>query len=228
MLRGKHGRSTARRTLLVPLLAALAVLVPLAWMWQSSRVPKTYSVMDMGQADWGGGPADLTAHAGHSGHPTNGAGDPPQLVTDLIADSHRTPDVRVELVAARQRIRIGDREIDGFTLNGSTPGPQIRARQGQLIEVHLRNASVAEGTTLHWHGLDVPNAMDGVAGVTQDAVPIGGEFVYRFVAQQVGSFWYHAHQVSNAQVIGGLFGSLVIDPATSAHRPSSPGPATVE
>jgi FtsP/CotA-like multicopper oxidase with cupredoxin domain len=54
--------------------------------------------------------------------------------------------------------------------------------------------------------------MDGVAGVTQDAVPVGGEFVYRFVAEQAGTYWYHSHQVSHAQVIGGLFGALVISP----------------
>ena len=56
---------------------------------------------------------------------------------------------------------------------------------------------------LHWHGIDVPNAMDGVAGVTQDSVPAGGEFTYRFVAEQRGTYWYHSHQVSNEQVIGG-------------------------
>jgi FtsP/CotA-like multicopper oxidase with cupredoxin domain len=102
--------------------------------------------------------------------------------------------------------------MPGFTVNGTSPGPEIRATQGQLIEVQLRNESVAEGVTLHWHGLDVPNAMDGVAGVTQDAVPVGGSFTYRFVANQVGSYWYHSHQVSNPQVAGGLLGSLVVTP----------------
>ena len=109
--------------------------------------------------------------------------------------------------------------MPGFTVNGTSPGPEIRARQGQLIEVHLRNESVAAGVTLHWHGVDVPNAMDGVAGVTQDAVPVGGEFTYRFVADQAGSFWYHSHQVSNPQVAGGLLGSLVVTPK-SGHRPA--------
>jgi FtsP/CotA-like multicopper oxidase with cupredoxin domain len=66
--------------------------------------------------------------------------------------------------------------------------------------------------TLHWHGYDVPAAMDGVAGVTQDEVAVGGEFTYRFVADQVGTYWYHSHQVSNEQVIGGLFGTLVVLP----------------
>ena len=92
-------------------------------------------------------------------------------------------------------------------------------RQGQLIEVHLRNESVADGVTLHWHGVDVPNAMDGVAGVTQDAVPVGGEFTYRFVADQAGTYWYHSHQVSNPQVAGGLLGSLVVMPK-SGDRPA--------
>ncbi len=54
--------------------------------------------------------------------------------------------------------------------------------------------------------------MDGVAGVTQDAVPVGGTFTYRFVANQVGTYWYHSHQVSDKQVTGGLFGALVIKP----------------
>ena len=58
----------------------------------------------------------------------------------------------------------------------------------------------------------MPNAEDGVAGVTQDAVTQGGEHTYRFVADQVGTFWYHSHQVSHDQVIGGLLGSLVILP----------------
>jgi FtsP/CotA-like multicopper oxidase with cupredoxin domain len=74
---------------------------------------------------------------------------------------------------------------------------------------------VPAGVTLHWHGVDVPNAADGVAGVTQDAVPVGGEHVYRFVVEQAGTYWYHSHQVSHEQVIGGLLGALVVDAAPS-------------
>ena len=85
--------------------------------------------------------------------------------------------------------------------------------------MHLRNESVTEGVTLHWHGVDVPNAMDGVAGVTQDAVPVGGEFTYRFVAERAGSFWYHSHQVADPQVRGGLFGGLVVLPGSKASGP---------
>ena len=89
----------------------------------------------------------------------------------------------------------------------------LRATEGDLVEVTLVNDDVADGATLHWHGVDVPNAADGVAGVTQDAVMPGEEFVYRFVADQVGTFWYHSHQVSHEQVQRGLFGALVIEPA---------------
>lgn len=102
--------------------------------------------------------------------------------------------------------------IDGYTLNGTTPGPMIRAEQGQMIEVRLVNESVAGGITLHWHGYDVPAGDDGVAGVTQDAVPVGGSFVYRFRAEDAGTYWYHSHQVADAQVQGGLFGALVVTP----------------
>lgn len=133
-------------------------------------------------------------------------------ITDLVANPDRPADVRVELAAAAGPLEIGGHRLDGFTLNGSTPGPTISAIEGQLVEVRLRNTSVAGGVSLHWHGVDVPNAVDGVAGVTQDAVGIGGEFTYRFVADRAGSYWYHSHQVADPQVRGGLFGALIVHP----------------
>ena len=69
-----------------------------------------------------------------------------------------------------------------------------------------------DGVTLHWHGIDVPNAEDGVAGVTQDAVPKAARSYYRFVAEDAGTFWYHSHQVSHEQVRRGLFGVVVVEP----------------
>ena len=207
------------------MLATVAILAPLAWMWQASRTPAVYSVMDMGYLDYGGGPPPATHAGGHTNESSSGqnAGGqdpgPRRSVTALVADPKRAADVRVRLVTREQRFTVGGRTVAGFTLNGTSPGPQIRARQGQLIEVQLRNESVASGVALHWHGVDVPNAMDGVAGVTQDAVPVGGTFTYRFVADQVGSFWYHSHQVSHPQVAGGLFGSLVITPTSGIAQP---------
>ena len=120
------------------------------------------------------------------------------------------------LTARKQKFTLASGEsVDGFTLNGTSPGPLIQARKGDLVEVTLVNESVPDGATLHWHGIDVPNAEDGVAGVTQDAVPVGGKHVYRFRADQVGTYWYHSHQVSSSEVRGGLFGAIVIAGAPS-------------
>jgi FtsP/CotA-like multicopper oxidase with cupredoxin domain len=196
------------KRILVAVLATLAILAPLGWMWQASRVPAAYSVMDMGYLDYGGGPQK----AGHTHHQSGDDSMPSRSITQLIADPNRPADVRVQLVTRQQPATAGNRSGPTYTVNGTSPGPEIRAIQGQLVEVHVRNQSVAAGVTLHWHGLDVPNAIDGVAGVTQDAVPVGGEFTYRFIADQAGSFWYHSHQVSNPQVAGGLFGPLVVRP----------------
>ncbi len=191
-----------RRRLLIALVATVAVLGPLAYYWQVSLLPDSYSVMDMGYADYGGGPETMTHHdlMGRS-------------VADLVADPDRPADVRVTLTVRKERFRLtSGEEVDGYTVNHTSPGPVIRAVQGQLVEVRLVNASVPDGVTLHWHGVDVPNAEDGVAGVTQDAVPVGKSYTYRFVADQVGTYWYHSHQVSHAQVQGGLLGALVVSP----------------
>ena len=177
-------RSTRTRVV-ISVLATIVILAPLAWLWQSSLVGKSYSVMGMGTLDYGGGPV-----VGHDHGSTD------RSITDLVVDDARKADVRVDLVAEQQNLTIGGRSVPGYTLNGTSPGPTITAHQGELVEVHVRNASVKAGITLHWHGYDVPAAMDGVAGVTQDEVPIGSEFIYRFVANQVGTYWYHSHQVS--------------------------------
>ena len=72
---------------------------------------------------------------------------------------------------------------------------------------------MAAGVTIHWHGVDVPNAEDGVAGVTQDAVAPGESYTYRFRADDAGTFWYHSHQVGSNAVRRGLFGAFVVEPA---------------
>jgi FtsP/CotA-like multicopper oxidase with cupredoxin domain len=156
--------------------------------------------MDMGQVDYGGGPAHEHGGTGIS-------------VADLTGPADGRPDVTVDLAARAEAFALasGERE-QGYTLNGTSPGPLIEAHQGDLVQVTLTNVDVPDGVTLHWHGVDVPNAEDGVAGVTQDAVRPGRTFVYRFVAAHAGTFWYHSHQVSDAQVRGGLFGTLLVLP----------------
>lgn len=184
----------------------LVAVVAVGWMgllWSESRLPGTYNVMDYGARDLGGG-AD---HAQH-GEPGEGVS-----VADLHGPRDGVPDARFTLTARRATIELASgRKVDALTFDGRSPGPELRVRQGDLVEVTLANEDVAQGVTIHWHGVDVPNAEDGVAGVTQDAVPPGERYVYRFRAEQVGTFWYHTHQVSSKEVRRGLFGTLVIEP----------------
>jgi len=191
----------------------------LAW---SSTLLGEYSVMAMGDGHSGGSAHGDAGHAQHGGSGTGAAAASGAVgsagvvdVDSLTADADRPADVRVELVARQEPIDVpGGRRVDGYTVNGTSPGPEIRARQGDLVEVEFVNESVTDGATLHWHGIDVPNAADGVAGITQDAVPVGGRFTYRFEATDAGTYWYHSHQVSHEQVVRGLLGAIVIDPAT--------------
>jgi FtsP/CotA-like multicopper oxidase with cupredoxin domain len=158
----------------------------------------------MGSVDAGGGPA----------HDHSGAG---RSVAELRGPASGEPDVAVDLEARKGTVELATgEEVEGYTLDGTSPGPLLEARQGDLVQVTLTNADVPDGVTLHWHGVDVPNAEDGVAGVTQDAVPPGGSHVYRFVVEDAGTYWYHSSQVSHEQVRGGLFGTLVVHPTGRA------------
>ena len=204
---GPLTKASSRR----PLVAAGAALLILggaaAW-WFSSRLPASYSITSMGYADFGGGPGDTAGHMGDG----DGAG---TSIDSLVADPSRHADVQVDLVARQGSVTLADgRVVQGFTVNGTSPGPAITAVEGQLVEVRVRNEDVADGMTLHWHGVDVPNAADGVAGVTQDAIMPGQAHVYRFVPHQHGTFWYHSHQMSHPQVLGGLLGPLIVLPKT--------------
>jgi FtsP/CotA-like multicopper oxidase with cupredoxin domain len=98
-----------------------------------------------------------------------------------------------------------------FTYDGTVPGPELRVTQGDRVRVTLVN-ELPVSTTLHWHGLRVPNAVDGVAGLTQDAVAPDQSFTYEFVASDAGTFWYHSHQDTENQIAAGLFGALVVEP----------------
>jgi FtsP/CotA-like multicopper oxidase with cupredoxin domain len=101
--------------------------------------------------------------------------------------------------------------VVAWAYNGTVPGPVIRAISGDTIRVTLVN-KLAEATTIHWHGVPVPNGMDGVPGITAPVVPPGGSFVYEFPAPATGTYWYHPHHDSAAQIARGLYGLLIVDP----------------
>jgi FtsP/CotA-like multicopper oxidase with cupredoxin domain len=103
-------------------------------------------------------------------------------------------------------------ETAAVTFNGTVPGPTIRVTEGDTVEVTVRN-ELDESTSIHWHGLHVPNDQDGVAGVTQAPIGPGETFTYRFVAPHAGTFMYHAHgDRSREQIDAGLYAPLIIDP----------------
>ncbi|KAA2263702.1 multicopper oxidase family protein [Solihabitans fulvus] len=159
----------------------------------------------------------MTDSAGHGGHamPTVG---PVRQVTDLAGGTLDGPVRRFTITASQARLPLASgATVDAWTFGGTLPGTPIRVRQGDVVEVTLVNHLSTPSVTIHWHGVDVPNAEDGVAGVTQDAVKPGGQFTYRFKANQVGTYWYHSHELANEQVTHGLFGLFVVDPADQAN-----------
>jgi FtsP/CotA-like multicopper oxidase with cupredoxin domain len=182
----------------------------------------TAAVTALAIAIAGVAPADHSpcAHPGHGAPAPSGPA--ARSVADLTGPRGGPPDVRFELTARTSTVTLASGySAPALTFDGTAPGPELRVRAGQLVEVVLRNADVTEGVTLHWHGLDVPNAEDGVAGVTQDAVPPGGEHTYRFRPDQVGTYWYHSHQDSARTVHRGLYGALVVEPADGRPIPDA-------
>lgn len=118
------------------------------------------------------------------------------------------------------------RTFAAWTFNGQVPGPAITVQQGDLVEVTLHNTDIAAGVTLHWHGYNVPGAEDGAPGLTQDAVMPGHDFVYRFVAAQTGTYWYHTHEDSDTGVTKGLYGAFIVQPRAAAAVPAAAGTPT--
>jgi FtsP/CotA-like multicopper oxidase with cupredoxin domain len=160
----------------------------------------------------GAGP-DTGGATAADGHPAGHA----ISVTDLRGPTTPAPGGQVRrftFTAKKTTITLSSgRSVEAWAFNGQVPGPPITASKGDLVEVTLRNADIERGVTLHWHGYDVPAAEDGAPGLSQDAVPPGGEHVYRFRADQVGTYWYHTHQVSDKGVRMGLYGMLVVTAA---------------
>ncbi len=116
---------------------------------------------------------------------------------------------QVTMTAADMRFATGRRHGPAVTVNGTLPGPLLRLKEGQDLAVDLVNRS-SDGTSIHWHGMLVPFAMDGVPGVTMPAVMPGETFRYRFPIRQSGTYWWHAHTLQEPM---GHYGPIVIDPA---------------
>ena len=102
--------------------------------------------------------------------------------------------------------------VEAWTYTGQYPGPEIRVTEGQSVRVNVPN-ELPEGTTVHWHGLDVTNEQDGVPGITQPEIAPGETWTYEFVVERVGTTVYHTHSNTAVQGFDGLL-----------HRAAAGGP----
>ena len=119
----------------------------------------------------------------------------------------RAEPVRTEFVPGRV--------VDAWGFNGSVPGPTIEVNEGDTVRIIVEN-KLPEVFAPHWHGLEVPIAMDGVPGITQDPIQPGGSFTYEFTLHQNGTFFYHSHMAM--QEMMGMIGLFIIHPRV-AHDP---------
>ncbi|HXF67305.1 MAG TPA: multicopper oxidase family protein [Burkholderiales bacterium] len=120
---------------------------------------------------------------------------------------------QTRLVAEVARRQVVPEEYPATELwcyNGALPGPELRLRQGERARIVVENR-LPQATTVHWHGLRVPNAMDGVPHVTQPPIAPGASFVYEFALPDAGTYWYHPHERSHEQVARGLYGAFIVE-----------------
>ncbi len=102
-------------------------------------------------------------------------------------------------------------EIEAWGYNGSTPGPLIECVAGDKVRIYVTN-KLPEATSVHWHGVFLPNGMDGVAGLNQKAIPRGETYKYEFTMQKPGTFMYHPHFDEMIQIALGMVGMIVVHP----------------
>ncbi len=119
--------------------------------------------------------------------------------------------VEYNLVVERQPVNITGKSIEKVTVNGGIPAPVLRFKEGDEAVIHATN-KMGEETSIHWHGLLLPDYMDGVPTFGgYPGLPAGNTFTYRFPLRQTGTYWYHAH--SGGQEQDGFYGALIVDPA---------------
>src|SRR5262249_17510626 len=123
-------------------------------------------------------------------------------------------DLRVGAVAKR----LGEVTVRMLGYNGSIPGPTLKVRQGSEVTVHVVNDGDLEAT-VHWHGLRLDNAYDGVPHETQVPIPVGGDFTYRIRFPDPGLYWYHPHIREDYTQEMGLYGNILVVPSEPDYWP---------
>lgn len=189
-------------------LALLSAVRPrprrLGWHWLFGAIPTAILLTGLTTAGASAAINPLPASVDMSTAPAG----PGVTSMDQLREAPGDQPVRAFTLTA-EVVRIGGR--DYWTYNGTVPGPELRANVGDRLRITLVN-HLPQSTSIHWHGLRLPNAEDGVAGLTQHAVQPGQSYVYEFVLKDPGTYWYHSHQHTEEQIPLGLYGALVVEP----------------
>lgn len=122
----------------------------------------------------------------------------------------QSPAPRTLTPAPAQRAAAGESALPVWAYDGLVPGPVLRHRRGDWVDIDLHNR-LPDATTVHWHGIRLPNAMDGVPHLTQDPIAPGARFRYRFRLPDSGTYWYHPHLGTAEQLERGLAGALIVE-----------------
>lgn len=166
--------------------------------------PSVENMKDMAAVD----PSKVTYTA-----PANARGDQP-LIPQIVGG---VKVFRLEVAIIKWNI-LPDVQVAAYAFNHQVPGPRIRITQGDRVRIIVKN-DLPEGTSVHWHGLTVPNAMDGPADITQKPIAPGQSFTYEFTVTQWGTYFYHSHTDADRQEALGMYGALLIDPKDSSQAP---------
>jgi FtsP/CotA-like multicopper oxidase with cupredoxin domain len=142
----------------------------------------------------------------------------------IVPDGHTLPFERrggvkvFHLIAGPVKHQIAPGlDIEAWGYNGTTPGPLIEGVVGDRVRIYVTN-KLPEPTTVHWHGMFVPNGMDGVSGLTQDSIKPGKTFKYEFTLGKAGTFMYHPHFDEMTQIALGMVGMIVVHPKGGGGR----------
>ncbi len=131
----------------------------------------------------------------------------------FVMPSHASSRNNYKLAAQKGKASLleeGNLLTDVWAYNGATPGPVIRVKKGEEINIEVVN-QLDQPTSVHWHGIRIDNTMDGVSNLTQEPIPPGGSFIYRFTPPDAGTYWYHPHNRTWEQLARGLYGALVVE-----------------
>ncbi|BAU15813.1 copper-resistance protein, CopA family (plasmid) [Leptolyngbya sp. NIES-3755] len=118
-------------------------------------------------------------------------------------------------------------QVAAYAFNQQVPGPRIQVTEGDRIRIVVKN-NLPEPTTVHWHGMILPNNMDGPADVTQKAISPGESYTYEFTVKQAGTYFYHSHKDVDRQQTLGMYGALIVEPKNKANTPAYDQDVTVQ